>query len=93
MRHGSLFSGIGGFEAPGRSLFLKRDPNGHWNNWPAQPLFYRRNDGLPTGMDGITLSKWKEESVSAFGNAIVPEVAWRVFSAVNEFQTKSKLIN
>lgn len=73
-------------KAPRRSLFFKRDAAGSWQDWPTQSLFYRGNDGFPTGMDGITLSKWKEESVSAYGNAIVPEVAYRIFAAIAEFE-------
>jgi len=74
--------------APKRSIFFKRNTAGSWQDWPSQPLFYRGNDGLPTGMDGIAFSKWKEESVSAFGNTIVPEVAYRIFAAIDQFECK-----
>jgi DNA (cytosine-5)-methyltransferase 1 len=36
------------------------------------------------GMDGITFSKWRNESIKAFGNAIVPQVAYQIFKAIEQ---------
>jgi DNA (cytosine-5)-methyltransferase 1 len=44
------------------------------------------DDGLPKGLDGITLSKWRDESIKAYGNAIVPQVAYEIFNAINEYE-------
>jgi hypothetical protein len=30
-------------------------------------------------LDGITFSKWKEENFKAFGNAIAPQAAIKIF--------------
>lgn len=35
-------------------------------------------------LDGITLPKWRSESIKAYGNAIVPQVAYRIFEAINK---------
>jgi DNA (cytosine-5)-methyltransferase 1 len=40
-------------------------------------------------LDGITFSKWRQESIKAYGNAIVPQVAFEIFSAINEIEKKS----
>lgn len=53
-----------------------------WSNWPTQPPICSRNDGFPEGLDGITVPKWKTESIKAFGNAIVPQVAYEIFKVV-----------
>jgi len=42
------------------------------------------DDGLPTELDGITFSKWRNESIKAYGNAIVPQVAYQIFKAIQE---------
>lgn len=39
-------------------------------------------NGIPKRLDGITVSKWKKESIKAFGNAIVPQVAFEIFKAI-----------
>lgn len=39
-------------------------------------------DGLSGRLDGITFSKWRQESVKAYGNAIVPQVAYEIFKAI-----------
>ena len=41
-----------------------------------------KDDGIPETMDGITVSKWKKESIKAYGNAIVPQVAHEIFKAI-----------
>lgn len=53
-----------------------------WTDWPTQSPICGRNDGFPDGLDGITVSKWKTESIKSFGNAIVPQVAYEIFKAI-----------
>ena len=54
-----------------------------WGFFPTQPPVCGGDDGLPTELDGYTFSKWRSESVKAYGNAIVPEVAFEVFKTIN----------
>jgi DNA (cytosine-5)-methyltransferase 1 len=44
------------------------------------------NDGLPRELDRITFPKWRIESVKAYGNAIVPQVAFEIFKAIEKFE-------
>jgi DNA (cytosine-5)-methyltransferase 1 len=37
-------------------------------------------------LDNITFSKWRNESIKAYGNAIVPQVAHQLFKAINQFE-------
>jgi DNA (cytosine-5)-methyltransferase 1 len=37
-------------------------------------------------LDGITFPKWRNESIKAAGNAIVPQIAYRIFDTINYFQ-------
>ncbi|WP_199120327.1 DNA cytosine methyltransferase [Pedobacter sp. ASV28] len=57
-----------------------------WQEWPTQPPFCGGNDGLPTELDGITFSVWRTESVKAYGNAIVPQVALELFRVIDEVE-------
>jgi DNA (cytosine-5)-methyltransferase 1 len=45
-----------------------------------------KNDGIPEAMDGITVSQWKQQSIKAFGNAIVPQVAFEIFKCINSHE-------
>lgn len=56
-----------------------------WSNFPTQSPVRSRDDGFPIPMDGITVSKWRAESIKAYGNAIVPQVAYKIFEAINYF--------
>lgn len=44
----------------------------------------RVDDGLPRELDGAAISqaKWRKESLKAYGNAIVPQVAMEIFKAI-----------
>jgi DNA (cytosine-5)-methyltransferase 1 len=59
----------------------------NWENFPTQSPIRTGNDGLSTELDGITFSKWRNESIKAGGNAIVPQVVYQIFKAINEYQT------
>lgn len=59
----------------------------NWVNFPTQSPVCIGNDGIPTGLDGITFSKWRNESIKAYGNAIVPQVAYEIFKAIELFET------
>lgn len=59
----------------------------HWENFPTISPVCGGDDGLPSELDGITLPKWRKESIKAYGNAIVPQVAYQLFQAIKN--TKS----
>lgn len=61
---------------------------GNWQDFPTQPPVCNGDDGLPTELDGITLSKWRNESIKAGGNAIVPQVAFQIFKAITHYHAK-----
>jgi DNA (cytosine-5)-methyltransferase 1 len=37
-------------------------------------------------LDSISLSKYRKESLMAYGNAIVPQVALEIFKAIEKFE-------
>jgi DNA (cytosine-5)-methyltransferase 1 len=37
-------------------------------------------------LDRITFSKWRQESLKAYGNAIVPQVAYEIFKSICQYQ-------
>ncbi len=60
---------------------------GTWDNWPTvEPTIRSRNDGVPVGLVGITFSKHRNESIKAYGNAIVPQVALQIFKAIEQLK-------
>jgi DNA (cytosine-5)-methyltransferase 1 len=59
-----------------------------WDNFPTQSPVCSRDDGLSNRLDGITFSRWRKESIKAYGNAIVPQVAYEIFKAINLFEKR-----
>lgn len=53
-----------------------------WEKFPTQSPICSGDDGLSGRLDGITFSKWRQESVKAYGNAIVPQVSYEIFKAI-----------
>lgn len=54
-----------------------------WENFPTQSPVCSRDDGISTRLDGIAFSKWRQESIKAYGNAILPQVIYEIFRAIN----------
>lgn len=59
-----------------------------WSNFPTQSPICDGNDGFSSQLDGITFSKWRNESIKAGGNAIVPQVALQIFQAIEEYEKR-----
>lgn len=59
-----------------------------WEHFPTVPPVHRRNDGLPLLVDDLTLSfgKWRTEALKAYGNAIVPQVMYEIFRAIEQVE-------
>lgn len=57
-----------------------------WQSWPTQPPVCSGNDGLPSELDGITVSKHRKESLMAYGNAVVPQLVYEIFKAIELFE-------
>ncbi|WP_281671873.1 DNA cytosine methyltransferase [Rikenella microfusus] len=62
----------GGYEIP------------HWERFPTESPVCGGDDGFSARLDGITVPRWRAESIKAYGNAIVPQVACRIFKAIDE---------
>lgn len=57
-------------------------PADRWKDFPTQSPVCSGDDELSTRLDGITFSKWRQESIKAYGNAWVPAVAYEIFKAI-----------
>lgn len=73
-----------------------------WENFPTQPPICSGNDGFSDFMDtdtffrsigvehprkpAIGFAKWRNESIKAFGNAWVPQVAYEIFKVINQME-------
>jgi DNA (cytosine-5)-methyltransferase 1 len=64
----------------------KKNQASRWQNFPTEPPVCSGDDGFPFQLDGITFPKWRNESIKAYGNAIVPQVAYQIFKAINEYE-------
>ena len=66
--------------------YTKCDERDMWHTFPTEPPICGGDDGIPEKLDSITIPKWRNESIKAYGNAIVPQVAFQIFKAINEFE-------
>lgn len=57
-----------------------------WSGFPTVAAVCGGDDGLSKELDGITFSKWRRESIKAYGNAIVPQVALQIFKAIEQYE-------
>lgn len=64
-----------------RASFEGRD----FTSFPTKSPICGGDDGIPRELDSITFSKWRNQSIKAYGNAIVPQVAFEIFKAIQSF--------
>ena len=80
---------IEGIRTDGNKFFAGCVPP-NWQNFPTQSPICSGNDGIPTQLDGITFSKWRNESIKAAGNAIVPQVVFQIFKAIELYDKNER---
>lgn len=62
-----------------------------WANFPTQSPVCSGTNGFPGRISGITVSRWRRESIQALGNAIVPQVIYQIYEAIDRLY-KNELI-
>lgn len=76
----------GGVGEAGASQGEGRQPGGSvrgfWEKFPTQSPVCGGDDGLPRELDGVTFSKWRSESIKGYGNAVVPQIPFQIFQAI-----------
>ena len=66
-----------------RNKLLRAD----FERFPTQPPICYGDDGISDRLDDITFPKWRQESIKAGGNAIVPQVVYQIFKAIEQYET------
>ena len=61
-------------------------PGERWKGFPSVSPVHRGNDGLPFDVDNLAIpfSKWRTESLKAYGNAIVPQVIYQIMKVIDD---------
>jgi DNA (cytosine-5)-methyltransferase 1 len=81
-----VYGGIGSIRENGKKQFTRCVPS-TWQNFPTQSPICTRDDGFSSRLDGITFPKWRNESIKAGGNAIVPQVVYQIFKAIEQYES------
>jgi DNA (cytosine-5)-methyltransferase 1 len=70
-----------------RERFTFCNQRNKWDSFPSVSPLCNGDDGLSDRLDSITFSKWRKESLKAGGNAIVPQVVYQIFKAIEQYET------
>ena len=66
---------------------------GDWSTFPTVSPVCTGNDGFSNRLDGITFPKWRNESIKAGGNAVVPQVVYQIFKTIEAYEIKYNVDN
>jgi DNA (cytosine-5)-methyltransferase 1 len=78
----------------GNSRFINKKSKGNnWQNFPTVSPICDGDDGISDRLDSITFSKWRNESIKAGGNAIVPQVVYQIFKAIEQYNQLDKQLS
>jgi DNA (cytosine-5)-methyltransferase 1 len=78
----------------GNSRFINKKSKGNkWQNFPTVSPICHGDDGLSDRLDSITFPKWRNESIKAGGNAIVPQVVYQIFKAIEQYNQLDKQLS
>ena len=70
---------------PAKSEFGRTNcPQGWWRNFPTVAAVCDGDDGLSSGIPGLTLPfrGWRKNAIAALGNSMVPQVVMELFRAI-----------
>ena len=69
-----------------RGRFRQSYQRNAWDSFPSVSPICDGNDGISDQLDSITFPKWRNESIKAGGNAIVPQVVYQIFKAIEQYE-------
>jgi DNA (cytosine-5)-methyltransferase 1 len=65
-----------------RDEWKEKSKRNIWEQFPTQFPVCSRNDGISPELVGITISKHRNESIKAYGNAVCPELVLQIFKSI-----------
>jgi len=78
-------------ESPGMGRKWEQSARNGFRHFPTQHPICRGDDGISERLDGITFPKWRNESIKAYGNAVVPQVVHKIFQSIQVYDDKHSL--
>jgi DNA (cytosine-5)-methyltransferase 1 len=71
-----------------RGRFGQSHQRNAWDSFPSVSPICTGDDGISDRLDSITFPKWRNESIKAGGNAIVPQVVLQIFKTIEQYEKK-----
>ena len=75
-----------GFTTFGNSISPRSSERNYWQHFPTVSPICNGDDGISDRLDSITFPKWRNESIKAGGNAVVPQVVHQIFKAIEQYE-------
>jgi DNA (cytosine-5)-methyltransferase 1 len=69
-----------------RGRFGQSHQRNAWDSFPSVSPICTGDDGISDRLDSITFPKWRNESIKAGGNAVVPQVVLQIFKTISQYE-------
>jgi DNA (cytosine-5)-methyltransferase 1 len=57
--------------------------------WTSEPPAICVVNGVPNKLPGFSDSQWRKEQLKAYGNAVIPQIAFQIFKAIQLYKNKN----
>ena len=76
-----------GIEQPSVDL-----PKDNWHHFPQNHPTIAKDSPITNLLNNVSLSKWRNESIKGYGNAVVPQIPLKIFQAIEQYNKTTNSI-
>jgi hypothetical protein len=67
-------------------------PKDNWHHFPQNHPTIAKDSPITNLLNNVSLSKWRNESIKGYGNAVVPQIPLKIFQAIEQYNKTTNSI-
>jgi hypothetical protein len=67
-------------------------PKDNWHHFPQNHPTIAKDSPITNLLNNVSLSKWRNESIKGYGNAVVPQIPLKIFQTIEQYNKTTNSI-